>query len=375
MKAVFSNLKNKILFAISFFRAKIILPRDSNNLTQKEFETALKICDYINNVIQNRDSYIKNNSLDVSINNPAANWSLHNSFFDGFRALVSRKFEHINMLRVFSQMFSGNYLGVKHAEGLHVPQTVPKKLDYDVLSYLNSDPIWWKERYINLIAMFPQIGALTPPRDFGESGVIVGNVLVNHDTYVYLERIALLVKYGVVEKLNQRTRPVILEIGCGYGALAYFIKKLVPNCTYICVDLPESLIFSGIYLTRYFEDYLLVEGETTNLEVNDSECVFVPNYMFHKLPESNSTIDLAINTLSMSEMTPEQVAYYCRGLAAMLGRNGIFYEQNQDNRHIGLTYAKEIVQKYFDQQLDMQLMNGLTQGSATLWANSEDALS
>lgn len=374
MQELLRKLKNKILFSTSYFMKKIILPKDSTKLTQKEFETALIVCDYINSVILKRDSYIKNNSLDESINNPAANWSLDNTFYDGFRALASGKFEYINRLRVFTQMFTGNYLGVKHAAGLPVPNTIPKKLDYEVFTCLTNCSGWWQERYSNLIVMYPQLGTLTPPRSFGESGMIVGNSLVNHDTYVYLERIALLVKYGVIEKLNQKKRPVILEIGCGYGALAYFIKKLVPQCTYICVDLPESLLFAGIYLTRYFENYLLVEGETKNLDINNREFVFLPNYMFHKLVELDVSIDLAINTLSMSEMTAEQIGSYCHGLSAMLAGEGVFFEQNHDNTHVGLMHAREIVKKYFTRHLEMQLENGLTQGGATLWANSENAL-
>lgn len=343
-------------------------------MSQAGFDRAKIICEYISNVICDRNGYLQRNNLDVSINNPAANWSLENTFFDGYRALASKNYDSINMLRVFSQMFSGNYLGVKHAAGMPVPKVLPKNLNEDVLYYMGNEPHWWIESYVNLIAEFPAIGHLSPPRTFGESGYLVNGVIVNHDTYVYMERVALLEKSRLIERLRQKKRPIILEIGCGYGAVAYYLKRLLPECVYICVDLPESLIFSAIYLDRFFGDSLLFNDGIDVNRVCEHGCVFVPNYMFHKLTESDQKIDLAVNTLSMSEMTSAQVAYYCEGLKKMMGSEGVFFEQNQDNRHVGLVYANELISRHFSHRREVLLRSDLTQGAATIWANNVKAL-
>ena len=65
---------------------------------------------------------------------------------------------------------------------------------------------------------------------------------------------------------------------------------------YTIVDLPESLVYSSMYLSACFEDGFR----------------FTPNYKFHELEAER--FDLAINTLSMSE---SQVRAYCQTLPAM----------------------------------------------------------
>lgn len=353
---------------------EIILPKESVPLSQKEFSNAVGVCDYISNLIRIRQVYITEKSLNPLINNPGANWSLENSFFDGYRALISKKYENINLLRVFSQMFSGNYLGIKHAAGLKVPKSIPENLNSEAKEILTNNTDWWRLRYSKLIEVYPSLKGLSLPNGFGETGILVDGVIVNHDTYVYLERVSLLIKYGLIEKLSKKENPVILEIGSGFGALGFLIKKLVPNCTYICVDLPESLIFAAIYLGRYFPNSLLLNEGHNISELKIKDGIFVPNFMFHKLTESTLTLDLAINTLSMSEMTSDQVEYYCQGISSMLKQDGVFFEQNQDNKHVGLIYASDVIKNTFSNRLELSLDDGLTQGSASIWANNENAL-
>jgi hypothetical protein len=56
----------------------------------------------------------------------------------------------------------------------------------------------------------------------------------------------------------------------------------------------------------------------------------------------------------------------------MIGDSGVFFEQNQDNRPVGMLNARDIVREYFTRE---ELLGGpglepyLTQGFATLWSN------
>jgi hypothetical protein len=351
-----------------------VLPSQSEPLSDLEFQQSLQVCDWIASITEARDKYLEVNKLDVAINNPAANWSLDNSFYDGYRALTRKNYDNINMLRVFSQIFSGHYLGVVDAAGRQVPKSVPRTLDEEVSGYLvrkpDTDRPWWFKRYRNLISGFPDLAKLSPPAAFGESGWLIDDVIVNHDTYVYMERVALLSKSGLVENLRQRERPVILEIGSGYGALAYFIKRLVPRSVYICLDLPESLMFAGIYLSRYFLKSSLLVNPNTDIDmIGNHDCVFVPNYLFHRLVEAGVRVDLAINTLSMSEMSAPQVAHYCEGLKRMLGSEGHFFEQNQDNKPLGMIYAADVIRRHFNYATTVSIHTDLTQGVPTVWSN------
>ena len=56
----------------------------------------------------------------------------------------------------------------------------------------------------------------------------------------------------------------------------------------------------------------------------------------------------------------------------LIGASGVFFEQNQDGRSVGLLNARDIVRDYFPKE---ELLGGpgltpdLTQGFATIWSN------
>jgi hypothetical protein len=354
-----------------------ILPSESAAVSEKDYCRLEMVCEWIARVIDTRDAYISERNLDIAINNPAANWSLEQPFYDGYRALISGDRRNIGMMRVFSQMFSGFYLGLVFAYGFQVPRSVPDNVDDVATGYMSEiwrdEEPWWVTRYKRLIEKAPMLSRLSPPNEFGETGFAINGVIVNHDTYGYLERIFAMQKMGVVDTLLEKSRPIILEIGSGYGALAYYVKQLVPGCVYICLDLPECLIFSALYMTRFHDDGLLFDETSTADQIARHGTAFVPNYMFDRLVESGLKIDLAINTLSMSEMSEDQVSNYCRGIRKMLKDDGTFFEQNHDNRHVGLIYSKDTISKYFDPNLrieDKELDADCTQGVPTNWKRS-----
>jgi O-methyltransferase domain len=163
----------------------------------------------------------------------------------------------------------------------------------------------------------------------GEKGPVIRDVIVNHDTSVYQERINLMRISGVLDKLDRNPDATILEIGGGYGALALAILNMYPNARYVICDLPESLLFSGLYLA--------LAGKTVEVSSNHVEfpikpgVTLVPNYLFHLLRDSTLHVDLAINTLSMCEMSKYQVKVYAQGISRLIGTDGVFFEQNMDN--------------------------------------------
>lgn len=59
-----------------------------------------------------------------------------------------------------------------------------------------------------------------------------------------------------------------------------------------------------------------------------------------------------------------------------MGETGVLFEQNQDNRRIGLIYCKEYLGDYFANRETLRTisMPGLTQGIADLWSNRPDKL-
>lgn len=355
-------------------RPTILLPSQSVPLTDAEYEEARRVCLWAKQAVEDRDEYIATRKLDPNIHNPAANWSLDNSFYDGYRALASLDYESVNMLRVFSQMFTGVFMGVKFTPGMLVPRKVPPNLDAELTEWMSGRFYSWRHKLAALLAMEPQLRALKVPRIFGETGFIEHDTVVSHDTYVYTERAALLLRSGLIDRLRRKKRPLILEIGSGYGALAAFIRQMVPDCRYICLDLPESIIFSAIYLSRLYPGPLLMTPDTDPGTLARCDTAFVPNYQFNTLVESGISVDLAINTLSMSEMADVQIEAYCLGLKSLLGDHGIFFEQNNDNRHIGLSHAAGVIAQHFPARIRIKAPLKITQGTPHAWANDKAAL-
>lgn len=353
-----------------------------------------------------------------------------------FQTVMDGDYATINSLRVFSFSYTGfQLLTQKHTPEIADQHTVlargvPADAD-EQLARLATDPQGrgqgFIQMYLDFIRHLPELLHITPPRMFGEIGWVVDGKIVNHDTVAYLERLTLLCLSGALWELRrsarspesrgwsdllhilndaakgrglvpslkalgskleeiyslhqrpsssaqsvQPERPRILEIGSGYGGLAYYLKTLIPDARYVCVDLPESLLFSSIYLSTLFPDEdnaVVTPNNAADLVRNTAGFTFVPNYMFDALCDSGQKFDLIINTLSMSEMLEKQVRYYGERIPRLLGARGVFFEQNQDNKGVGLINAREILAEYLPHCLPLSCpFHRLTQGFPHLWA-------
>jgi tetratricopeptide (TPR) repeat protein len=364
-------------------KPEFVFLRDQELLTDADFEIANRACQYIKNVLAARPEYIKREKLDPQIYLPAAMWSLDSMapIYVGYKQLLGGNRENITHLRLFSQIFTGyRLIDMKDSRGSHIPLGVPQALDQS-LEVIAGRRDEFVERYAMAIKKLPPFLHISPPRKFGEIGWVYDGKIVNRDTYAYLERLALLYESGLLNPVSpisllQRESLNILEIGAGYGGLAFYLKKLLPQARYYIIDLPESLIYSAIYLSVLFQDEenLLIRPYESNGAIKQKQMgfTFLPNYLFPRLSREGVKIDLAINTLSMSEMSKDQVREYCHHIKNMIGENGFFFEQNQDNRICGNLNASDIIAEYFPlrQDLGKDFYPGLTQGSAHLWRNS-----
>lgn len=122
----------------------------------------------------------------------------------------------------------------------------------------------------------------------------------------------------------------LLEIGAGYGVLASKLLQILGNDTkYIICDIPESLLFSGLYLA--LSGFLVLQVDCPPSIGHG--ITLIPNYWFNRLLEPMRKMDLVVNTLSMSEMSEHQVRVYASGISKLIGMDGLFFEHNFDNRH------------------------------------------
>ncbi len=356
-------------------RGRVLLSHN-RDVSPAAFRRADRLRRAIAQSVEARDAYIGDHGLDRRFCLPAANWGENgeNDFLEAYKHVRDGRYEVINRLRFWSQVFSGyQVMSLSPGTGLRSVNPIPPDFD----SWIKAQrplPDQWIEIWTKHTRAIPYDLLYRPRRALGEIGWNIDGVVVNHDTYVYQERINILFESGLLGWLGGLNRvPRILEIGGGYGALAAAFRKILPNCSYVICDLPESLIFSGLYLTLTETVRLpkvIAPADSRLASLSGSGVVLIPNYMFHLLVEQGISFDLVINTLSMSEMSEMQVRQYSAGIAQFIGTQGVFFEQNQDNRSIGLNYCKEIIRDYFPINVPrIPKLAGMTEGRPDLWAN------
>jgi glycosyltransferase involved in cell wall biosynthesis len=164
----------------------------------------------------------------------------------------------------------------------------------------------------------------------GGFGYRIGDHLFNVDTIKFFEVLIGMERGGVMSAVRSIDRPVVCEIGPGWGGFIYQLKTLLPRATCVLVDFPELFLFSATYLGAMFPDARLlfvgVEGTASIDGWRDADFVFVP----HSLSRLVSTLplDLTVNMVSFQEMTDTQVRSY----AAMAAASGcpLLYSLNRE---------------------------------------------
>ncbi|MBI3049008.1 MAG: putative sugar O-methyltransferase [Acidobacteria bacterium] len=164
----------------------------------------------------------------------------------------------------------------------------------------------------------------------GGFGYPIDGRLLNVDTLKFYEVLIGMERGGVLDAVRGLDRPVVCEIGAGWGGFAYQFRTLFPRATYVIVDLPELFLFSATYLGVVFPDARLLFAGTSETSAvdgwRDADFVFVPNFLCRLA--SVLSLDLTINVASFQEMTDAQV----RGYASMAATAGcpLLYSLNRE---------------------------------------------
>ncbi len=105
--------------------------------------------------------------------------------------------------------------------------------------------------------------------------------------------------------------PTVLELGGGYGGMAYYLLRDTCDMTYLDFDLPENLALASFYLMHAFPDKqfaLFGETELTADTLNQYDVVMMPNFEIDRVPDNS--IDLAYNSYSLAEMDSGTIQNY-----------------------------------------------------------------
>jgi hypothetical protein len=336
----------------------------AQNLTppSDRWEAAQRLGRKIVAAVDQRDAIIEREGIDRRFALGDSNWAADaaNDYIAAYRLLATLDWEDVRYLRFRAQCFTGFSLrAMRSGRGLRSTAPVPE--DYDSLILHDAAFAGLEEAWRSATVHMPPDLRIAPPAILGEAGLLIDGVIVNHDSIVYQERLNLLQSSGVIEQLRAIPHPRILEIGGGYGALACALTTALPDARYMICDLPESLLFSGLYLT--IAEKTVTIDSWTSVPESRAGIRLLPNYLFDRLVATNGQFDLAINTLSLNEMSAYQIERYGNGIAALLGAGGVFFEQNQTGDK-AMTDCKSIIARHFKRRSTLPMHS---QGLPDLW--------
>jgi len=139
---------------------------------------------------------------------------------------------------------------------------------------------------------------------------------------------------NILSNIQFSTRPIIWEIGAGYGGLARILKSYIPNSCHILLDLPETLTYTSYFISYNFPDkkiaYLseiIDRLDEFDKLIEEYDFILIPPWVSPFIPKSS--IDLVIDTYSMSEMSKVYAKYYLEHIDRTLRTNGYFYSINK----------------------------------------------
>ncbi len=145
--------------------------------------------------------------------------------------------------------------------------------------------------------------------------------------------------------LHERPHPVVCEIGGGFGGAAYFLLNGATPITYLNFDLPEVLLVASYFLISAFPTRRsLLYGETSDAEaLHHYDLILLPSFALPSL--ADHTIDLTLNTGSLSEMTFQTVEAYLRQIARIT--SAYFFHENSDRPTINTCGHHEVLGSQF----------------------------
>jgi putative sugar O-methyltransferase len=170
----------------------------------------------------------------------------------------------------------------------------------------------------------PHVG--NPFGHFVNGHIVHPNTFLNHYRGHYAKKL-----------IGEINRPVIAEIGGGYGGFGYFAVKLNPGSCYINFDLPENLMIASYFMSLCFPElkvYLYSGDEDIEELISNYDIIMMPHFSLSELPDSS--VDLFLNTISLSEMSYSTIVEYFKHIQRATRR--FFYHENMITNGMGYPF-------------------------------------
>ena len=115
----------------------------------------------------------------------------------------------------------------------------------------------------------------------------------------------------IIDITGSAARPVVAEIGGGFGGMAYFALRDRPGLVYLDFDVPESIALASWYLLKAFPDLkatLYGEAPLNAETLNRSDIILMPGFMLPQMPDRS--VDISFNSHVLSDMAAASIHEY-----------------------------------------------------------------
>ena len=133
----------------------------------------------------------------------------------------------------------------------------------------------------------------------------------------------------VAELISDIKRPIIADLGAGYGKFDYFCLRDRDSFCLVDFDLPETLCLAAYYLMKIWPEkktLLFGEGEFNAQSVDDYDLIFMPPWKIELL--ADKSVDIFLNKNSIGEMNSKAATNYIKHICR--STNYLFH-MNHDN--------------------------------------------
>lgn len=124
---------------------------------------------------------------------------------------------------------------------------------------------------------------------------------------------------------------LIVELGAGYGRLAYVCRKMLPDCTYVILDLPEALICAEYWLGHVLPGEVVPYPESrqissfTREELLSQKVWILGAHQIQAIEEGS--VDAFVNIYSLAEMPQRSIDNYFVQINRIT--RGVFYSKQR----------------------------------------------
>jgi hypothetical protein len=367
-------------------------------MTSGQYENAKRIVEHVKIMIKDRETAAATMAeRERSFVLSAGNWapdSRTNGYIPLVECVLSGEYSVLNRLRWFSQQFCGYSPAALRGGPGSPPPTFPnglsgpifmenelrngesceltRQVHEEMLRHRASSEVRYVHAYEYFTSLLPKRFRLCLAPILGETGFICdGRGVINYEAFLYMRFLVCMAEAGVFAHLDRclaaGRAPKILEIGGGFGGLAYLVSRAYPDASYTICDILESLVYSAIYLSvAAGADAVSVGTEQLDMRGN-FKLISNRDFYHHHLDMGN--FDLAINTASFNEMASSQVQLYGEFISEILREDGILFEINSDTSEVNASNVGRILPAYFAHYKAVGTDDGLLRGAiARVWA-------